>query len=59
MGIYIKPNINKKNDRTVKTMLRDLENILDITIEGFNLNKKSNLKILVIALEKKLEIERE
>jgi len=59
MGIYIKPNTDKKNDRTVKTMLRDLEEILNIRIEGFNLNKKSNLEILVIALERKLEIDRE
>ncbi len=54
MGIYEKPNTNKKNDRTVKTMLRDLEDILEIRIDGFNLNKKSNLLKLVVALETKL-----
>ncbi len=55
MGIYEKPNTNKKNDRTVKTMLRDLEDMLEIKIEGFNLNKKSNLITLVEALEIKLK----
>lgn len=57
MGIYEKPNTNKKNDRTVKTMLRDLEDMLEIRIEGFNLNKKSNLLKLVVALEIKLSEE--
>jgi len=35
-------------------MLRDLETMLDIEIEGTNLNKKSNLTNLVVALERKL-----
>ena len=54
MGIYIKPEITKENSRTVKTMLRDIETILEIEIEGFNLNKKSNLLALVEALERKV-----
>ena len=56
MGIYVKPDIEKKNNRTVKTMLQDLEDLLDIQIEGFNLNKKSNLLTVVEALEKKLGV---
>ena len=57
MGIYIKPEIVKENTRTVKTMLRDIETILEIEIDGFNLNKKSNLLNLVEALERKVDIE--
>ena len=55
MGIYEKPNKDKKNNRTVKTMLRELEENLDIRIDGFNLNKKSNLENLVDALNDKLK----
>lgn len=55
MGIYIKPEVKKKQTRTVKTMLLDLETMLDIRIEGFNLNKKSNLLILMTALEERIE----
>tara|TARA_Y100000034_G_scaffold136800_1_gene215890 strand:+ start:17187 stop:17501 length:315 start_codon:yes stop_codon:yes gene_type:complete len=55
MGIYEKPEKDKKENRTVKTMLTDLERMLDIEIEGFNLNKKANLLILVEALELKFE----
>jgi hypothetical protein len=40
---------------TVKTMLRDIESLLDIQIEGTNLNKKSNLVNLVTALKERLE----
>ena len=36
-------------------MLRELEELLDISIEGTNLNKKENLTILVTALENKLK----
>ena len=38
----------------VKTMLRDIESLLDIQIEGTNLNKKSNLVNLVTALKERL-----
>lgn len=55
MGIYEKPDKNKKDSRTVKTMLRELEAYLEIEIEGFNLNKKSNLEHLVDAVIRKLE----
>ena len=39
---------------TVKTMLRDIESLLTIQIEGTNLNKKSNLINLVTALKERL-----
>ena len=39
---------------TVKTMLRDIESLLHIQIEGTNLNKKSNLVNLVTALKERL-----
>jgi len=54
MGIYKKPEVEKEKSRTVKVMLRDLEEMLDIEIDGFNLNKKSNLIIIVDALKDKL-----
>ena len=54
LKIYQKPG-DKDEDRskTVKTMLREIEIILDIQIEGINLNKKENLVKLVTALNKK------
>lgn len=55
LRIYEKPSDeDREGSRTVKTMLRDLEQMLDIEIEGTNLNKKSNLTNLVVALERKL-----
>jgi hypothetical protein len=55
LKIYEKPQLEEVNKpQTVKAMLRDLENILDIQIEGTNLNKKENLTKLVIALKDKL-----
>jgi hypothetical protein len=48
LRIYEKPSDeDREGSRTVKTML-------DIEIEGTNLNKKSNLTNLVVALERKL-----
>lgn len=56
LKIYKKPdNSDEQKSRTVKMMLRDLEQMLAIRIEGTNLNKKSNLLILVEAVEKALE----
>lgn len=55
MGLYKKPETIKENNRTVKTMLRDIEEMLEIEIIGLNLNKKSNLLIVVEALELKLK----
>lgn len=56
LKIYKKPdNSDEQKSRTVKMMLRDLEQMLAIRIEGTNLNKKSNLLILVEAVEKALK----
>ena len=54
LGIYKKPEKDENNGKTVKTMLRQLEETLEIEIEGMNLNKKSNLARIVDALENKL-----
>lgn len=55
LGIYIKPEVNKEEkSQTVKVMLRELEELLDIEIEGTNLNKKENLSKLMEALRERL-----
>jgi hypothetical protein len=51
LKIYKKPDEIENNAKTVKTMLREIETILNIEIEGINLNKKENLKKLVEALQ--------
>ena len=54
LKIYEKPEINEEDKgQTVKVMLRDLEEILDISIEGTNLNKKENLYKLLTAIKGK------
>ena len=56
LKIYEKPNDKEQSlNKTVKTMLRELEEILEISIEGVNLNKKENLKNLLDAVLKKVE----
>jgi hypothetical protein len=55
LGIYEKPNNKKSNGKTFKLLLRELEELLEIEVDGVNLNKKSNLEILVDALKVKLE----
>ena len=56
LKIYEKPRSDENRQiMTVKTMLRDIESLLDIQIEGTNLNKKSNLVNLVTALKERLE----
>jgi hypothetical protein len=55
LKVYIKPIIEKPEKRTVKMMLLELEQILDIEIEGQNLTKKSNLESIVDALKEKLK----
>lgn len=56
LKIYQKPEeLDSTKTKTVKTMLREIENILDIQIEGINLNKKENLVMLVEALQNKLK----
>jgi hypothetical protein len=55
LKIYEKPEIEESDKaQTVKAMLRDLESILSIEIDGTNLNKKENLTKLVIALKERL-----
>lgn len=55
LKIYEKPQVDEEvKAQTVKVMLRDLENMLDIEIEGTNLNKKENLTKLVTALREKM-----
>ena len=56
LKIYEKPRGDENRQiMTVKTMLRDIESLLDIQIEGTNLNKTSNLVNLVTALKERLE----
>ena len=58
LKIYDKPdNGNSDKTMTVKTILRELEDILEFEIEGTNLNKKENLTKLIIALRKKINKE--
>jgi len=55
LKIYQKPEeLEDSKNKTVKTMLREIEEYLDIEIEGINLNKKENLVKLVNALHNKL-----
>jgi predicted transcriptional regulator len=57
LKIYEKPIIEETDKAlTVKVMLRELELLLDIEIEGTNLNKKENLTKLVIALKERLNV---
>ena len=56
LKIYEKPEINEADKgQTVKVMLRDLEEFLEIQIEGTNLNKKENLYKLLTAIKGKLD----
>ena len=58
LKVYEKPQVDEENKtQTVKTMLRDLENMLSIEIDGTNLNKKENLVKLVEALKLRLGYE--
>lgn len=55
LKIYEKPEINDGDkSQTVKIMLRDLEEILDIRVDGTNLNKKENLAKLLEAIKKRV-----
>jgi hypothetical protein len=54
LGIYKKEGDYKSKTNTVKTMLKDLEEMLEITFTEGNLNKKENLTILVEAVHSKL-----
>lgn len=55
LKVYKKPEIDEEAKAlTVKVMLRELEELLNIEIDGTNLNKKENLTKLVEALKAKL-----
>ena len=54
LKIYEKPEIdNEDKGLTVKVMLRELEEILEISIEGTNLNKKENLSKLLESIKRR------
>ena len=56
LKIYEKPEINEDDkSQTVKIMLRELEDILEIQVEGTNLNKKENLAKLLDAIKKRIK----
>lgn len=57
MKIYRKPEEDKEEKRSVKTMIREIEDMLGIEIEGLNLTKKSNLELLTDALKDKISLE--
>ena len=55
LKIYEKPIIEEEDrSQTVKVMLRELEEILELEIEGVNLNKKENLVKLLNAIKQKV-----
>ena len=55
LKIYEKPELEEENKgQTVKVMLRELEDILDIQIQGTNLNKKENLSALLDSIKRKV-----
>ena len=55
LKIYEKPEINDEDkSQTVKVMLRDLEDILNIRVDGTNLNKKENLSMLLNAIKERI-----
>lgn len=43
LKIYEKPDLYVEKQLTVKEMIRDLEDMLDLVMDGGNLNKKENL----------------
>ena len=56
LKIYEKPIVEEEDrSQTVKVMLRELEEILEIEVEGVNLNKKENLVKLLNAIKKKVK----
>lgn len=54
LKIYNKPEKEPlKTHNTVKSLIKRLETVLGINIEGFNLTKKENLIMVVEAIEEK------
>jgi len=55
LKIYEKPELNEEDkSQTVKVMLRELEEILGIEVEGTDHNKKENLSTLLEAIKKRI-----
>ena len=55
LKIYEKPEVNEEDkSQTVKVMLRELEDILNIRVDGTNLNKKENLSMLLNAIKERI-----
>jgi len=55
LKIYEKPEVDEaQKGQTVKVMLRTIEELLEIQIEGTNLNKKENLSSLLDAIKSKI-----
>ena len=55
LKIYEKPQADEaEKGQTVKVMLRELEQLLEIQIEGTNLNKKENLSQLLNSIKSKI-----
>jgi hypothetical protein len=56
LKIYEKPQPEElEKSQTVKVMFRELEKILEIEIDGTNLNKKENLTLLLAAVKEKVK----
>jgi transposase-like protein len=55
LKIYKKHVEEKADKRSVKSMILELEKILDIEIEGLNLTKKTNLEKVVDGIKLKLQ----
>jgi len=56
LKIYEKPVMEDEDkSQTVKVMLRELEDILEIDVDGVNLNKKENLFKLLNAIKQKIK----
>lgn len=53
LKVYEKPE--KPPRRSIKTMILELENMLNIEIEGVNLSKKSNLEKVVDSIREYVE----
>jgi hypothetical protein len=55
LKIYKKPEPVKESKRSVKQMVNELEDLLDIQLDTVNIYKKQNLEIIVNAIKTKLE----
>lgn len=52
MKVYVKPDA-KKNKRSVKHMIQELETLLNIELDSVNIYKKQNLELIVDAIKAK------